>query len=116
MDRKDTLKTFYEHLKNLPDVPAEYKLPAKTDYQNQLTQLTEKPIVRWLKDFTREALSHREDMRARIANGNPMNEEIADGDHLHEYPVSELHASYVEFATTNKLEYGVSVAKFGVML
>ncbi len=116
MDRKDTLKTFYEHLKNLPDVPAEYKLPAKTDYQKQLTQLTEKPIVRWLKDFTREALSHREDMHARIANGNPMNEEIADGDHLHEYPVSELHASYVEFATTNKLEYGVSVAKFGVML
>jgi hypothetical protein len=116
MDRRDTLKTFYEHLKNLPDVPAEYKLPMKTDYQKQLTQLTEKPIVRWLKDFTREALSHREDKRARIANGNPMNEEIDDGDHLHEYPVSELHASYVEFATTNKLEYGVSVAKFGVML
>lgn len=116
MDRRDTLKTFYEHLKNLPDVPAEYKLPMKTDYQKQLTQLTEKPIVRWLKDFTREALSHREDMHARIANGNPMNEEIADGDYLHEYPVSELHASYVEFATTNKLEYGVSVAKFGVML
>jgi hypothetical protein len=116
MDRKDTLKTFYEHLKNLPDVPAEYKLPEKTDYQKQLTQLTEKPVVRWLKDFTREALSHREDMRARIADGNPMNEEIPEGDHLHEYPVSELHASYIEFATTNKLEYGVSVAKFGVML
>jgi len=116
MDRRDTLKTFYEHLKNLPDVPAEYKLPEKTDYQKQLTQLTEKPVIRWLKDLVREALSHREDMRSRIANGNPMNEEIPDGDHLHEYPVSELHASYVEFATTNKLEYGVSVAKFGVML
>jgi hypothetical protein len=116
MDRRDTLKTFYEHLKNLPDVPAEYKLPEKTDYQKQLTQLTEKPVIRWLKDLVREALSHREDMRTRIANGNPMNEEIPDGDHLHEYPVSELHASYVEFATTNKLEYGVSVAKFGVML
>ena len=116
MDRRDTLKTFYEHLKNLPDVPAEYKLPEKTDYQKQLTQLTEKPVIRWLKDLVREALSHREDMRARIADGNPMNEEIPDGDHLHEYPVSELHASYVEFATTNKLEYGVSVAKFGVML
>ena len=116
MDRRDTLKTFYEHLKNLPDVPAEYKLPEKTDYQKQLTQLTEKPVIRWLKDLVREALSHREDMRSRIANGNPMNEEIPDGDHIHEYPVSELHASYVEFATTNKLEYGVSVAKFGVML
>lgn len=116
MDRKDTLKTFYEHLKNLPDVPAEYKLPEKTDYQKQLTQLTEKPIVRWLKDFTREALSHREETHARIANGNPMNEEIPDGDYVEEYPVSELHASYIEFATTNKLEYGVSVAKFGVML
>jgi hypothetical protein len=116
MDRRDTLKTFYEHLKNLPDVPAEYKLPEKTVYQQQLTQLTEKPVVRWLKDFTREALSHREDMRARIANGNPMNEEIPDGDHIHDYPVSELHASYIEFATTNKLEFGVSVAKFGVML
>lgn len=116
MDRKDTLKTFYEHLKNLPDVPAEYKLPEKTDYQKQLTQLTEKPVIRWLKDLTRDALSHREEMRARIANGNPMNEEIPEGDHLHEYPMSDLHASYVEFATTNKLEYGVSVAKFGVML
>ena len=116
MDRKDTLKTFYEHLKNLPDVPAEYKLPEKTDYQKQLTQLTEKPVIRWLKDFTREALSHREEMHARIANGNPMNEEIPDGDYVDEYPVSELHASYIEFATTNKLEYGVSVAKFGVML
>lgn len=116
MDRKDTLKTFYEYLKNLPDVPAEYKLPEKTDYQKQLTQLTEKPVVRWLKDLVREALSHREDMRARIADGNPMNEEIPEGDHIHEYPVSDLHASYVEFATTNKLEYGVSVAKFGVML
>ena len=116
MERKDTLKTFYEHLKNLPDVPAEYKLPEKTDYQKQLTQLTEKPVIRWLKDFTRDALSHREEMHARIANGNPMNEEIPEGDHLHEYPISELHASYIEFATTNKLEYGVSVAKFGVML
>lgn len=116
MDRKDTLKTFYEYLKNLPDVPAEYKLPEKTDYQKQLTQLTEKPVVRWLKDLVREALSHREDMRARIADGNPMNEEIPEGDHIHEYPTSDLHASYVEFATTNKLEYGVSVAKFGVML
>lgn len=116
MERKDTLKTFYEHLKNLPDVHAEYKLPEKTDYQKQLTQLTEKPVIRWLKDFTRDALSHREEMHARIANGNPMNEEIPEGDHLHEYPVSELHASYIEFATTNKLEYGVSVSKFGVML
>jgi len=116
MDRKDTLKTFYEHLKNLPDVGAEFKLPEKTDYQKQLTQLTEKPIIRWLKDFTRETLSHREDMRARIANGNPMNEEIPDGDYVDEFPVSELHASYIEFATTNKLEYGVSVTKFGVML
>lgn len=116
MDRKDTLKTFYEYLKNLPDVPAEYKLPVKTDYQQQLTQLTEKPIIRWLKDFTRDALSHREEMRARIANGNPMNEEIPGGDHVQDYSTSDLHASYVEFATTNKLEYGVSVAKFGVML
>jgi len=116
MDRKDTLKTFYEHLKNLPDVPAEYKLPEKTDYQKQLTQLTEKPVIRWLKDFTREALSDREQMRARIANGNPMNEEIPEGDYIDEYPISELHASYTEFATTNKLEYGVSVTKFGVML
>jgi hypothetical protein len=116
MDRKDTLKTFYEHLKNLPDVPAEFKLPEKTDYQKQLTQLTEKPIVRWLKELTREVLSHRGDMRARIANGNPMNEEIPDGDHLHEYPTSDLHASYVEFATINKFEYSINVAKFGVMM
>jgi len=116
MDRKDTLKTFYEYLKNLPDVPAEYKLPEKTEYQKQLTQLTEKPIIRWLKDFTRDGLSHREEMRARIANGNPLNEEIPDGDHIQEYSTSDLHASYVEFATTNKLEYGVSVSKFGVML
>lgn len=116
MDNRDTLKTFYEHLKNLPDVPAEFRLPEKTDYQKQLTQLTEKPVIRWLKDFTREALSHREDMRSRIADGNPMNEEIPEGDHIQDYPVSELHASYIEFATTNKLEYGVSVTKFGVML
>lgn len=116
MKQTDTLKTFYEYLKTLPDVPAEFKLPEKTAYQKELTQLTEKPIIRWLKDFTRNELSQREQMRARIANGNPMNEEIPEGDHIGEFPSNELHASYLDFAETNKLEYGVSIVKFGVML
>ena len=116
MVQKDTLKTFYEYLKSLPDVPTEFKLPEKTAYQEQLTQLTEKPIVRWLKDFTQNELSQREQMRSRIEKGNPLKEEIPQGDHIGEFPSNELHASYLDFAETNKLEYGVSIAKFGVML
>jgi len=112
----DTAKTFYEYLKHLPDVPAEFQKPIKTEYQKVLTAAGEKPIIRWLKEITKMAISDREEMIARIANGNPANEEIPEGDHIVVLSSNEAHSMYNDFCKANNMKHGGSVAQFGVSL
>jgi hypothetical protein len=116
IDNVDSIKTFYEYLKTLSDVPAEFKLPQKTEYQKQLTCMSEKPVVRWLKEITKMAIADREEMVARIANGNPANEEIPDGDHVLLLSSNEAHSMYNDFCKANNMKHGGSVVQFGVSL
>jgi len=116
IDNVDSIKTFYEYLKTLPEVPEIYQLPEKTEYQLQLTSISEKPIIRWLKEMTKIAIVDREEMVARIANGNPANEEIPEGDHVNELSSNEAHSMYNDFCKSNNMKHGGSVAQFGVSL
>jgi hypothetical protein len=109
--------TFYEYLKALPNVRSKITKPTATAYQKDLAELSEKPIKTWLKEFTQMCVADRIEMVLRITQqGNPAQETIPDGEHIIEHKSSDLHALFNEFCKSNKLEYGVSVLKFGVML
>lgn len=116
IDNINSIKTFYEYLKMLPDVPEIYQLPVKTAYQLQITCISEKPIIRWLKEMVRLAIADREEMFERIANGNPANEEIPEGDHIVELSSNEAHSMYNDFCKANNMKHGGSVLQFGVSL
>jgi len=116
IDNINAVRTFYEYLKTLPDVPVIYQLPQKTEYQLQITCISEKPIIRWLKEFVKIAVADREEMFQRIANGNPANEEIPEGDHVIELSSNEAHSMYNDFCKANNMKHGGSVAQFGVSL
>lgn len=116
IDNINAVRTFYEYLKTLPDVPVIYQLPQKTQYQLQLTCISEKPIIRWLKEIVKMAIADREEMFQRIANGNPASEEIPEGDHILELSSNEAHSMYNDFCKANNMKHGGSVVQFGVSL
>jgi hypothetical protein len=103
-------------LKTLPDVPVIYQLPQKTEYQLQITCISEKPIIRWLKEFVKMAIADRKEMFERIANGNPATETIPEGDHIFELSSNEAHSMYNDFCKANNMKHGGSVVQFGVSL
>jgi hypothetical protein len=117
IDNQNAVKTFYEYLKALPNVRSKITKPTATAYQKDLAELSEKPIKTWLKEFIQMCVADRIEMVLRITQqGNPAQETIPDGDHIIEHKSSDMHTLFNEFSKSNKLEYGVSVLKFGVML
>lgn len=116
-DSIDSMKTFYEYLKTLPNIPLVLEKPIKSNFQNEITALTKMPLQLWLEEFVGLEYINLEQKAKRIEKGNSMNEVLQEGDFKVTLRISEILQKYSEFCTKNKFNYmNENAVKIGVSL
>ena len=111
----DAMKTFYEYLKNLPNVPLVLERPVKTDFQNQITAASKSPLQLWLEEFVGLEYASLVQLKKRIENGS--NEKLPEGDHLVKMSVKDILDNYERFCVDNKFKFmNENAIKIGVSL
>jgi hypothetical protein len=114
-DNVNTMKTFYEYLKGLPDVPLVLERPIKTDFQNAITAASKKPLQLWLEEFVGLEFCNLVQLKKRIENGSK--EKAPEGDYLVTLSTTDLLNKYTEFCTLNKFKFmNEDAVKIGVSL
>jgi hypothetical protein len=114
-DSVDTMKTFYEYLKTLPNVPLVLERPVKTDFQNQITAASKKPLQLWLEEYVGLEYASLVQLKKRIENGS--NEELPEGDHLVTLTIKDMLDKYERFCIDNKFKFmNENAVKIGVSL
>jgi len=114
-DSVDAMKTFYEYLKKLPNVPLVLERPVKTDFQNQITAASKKPLQLWLEEFVGLEYASRVQLEKRIENGSK--EILPEGEHLVTLTTTDLLDKYERFCIDNKFKFmNENAVKIGVSL
>ena len=114
-DSVDAMKTFYEYLKNLPNVPLVLERPVKTDFQNQITAASKKPLQLWLEEFVGLEYASLVQLKKRIENGSK--EKLPEGDHLVTLTIRDILDKYERFCIDNKFKFmNENAIKIGVSL
>ena len=101
-DSVDAMKTFYEYLKNLPNVPLVLERPVKTDFQNQITAASKKPLQLWLEEYVGLEYASLVQLKKRIENGS--NEKLPEGNHLVTLTIKDMLDKYERFCIDNKFK------------
>jgi hypothetical protein len=109
------MKTFYEYLKNLPNVPLVLERPVKTDFQNQITAASKKPLQLWIEEFVGLEYASLVQLEKRIENGS--NEKLPEGDYLVTLTTTDILDKYERFCIDNKFKFmNENAVKIGVSL
>lgn len=104
---KNVLKTFYEHLKQMPNVPKSMPDKPVTEYQKNLFDANKSVTSQFLEDWTRERMSERHN---DIQEGRA----VADSDHIEERFGKDIFTEYCLWCSENRLKYETSPTKLGV--
>jgi hypothetical protein len=95
IEDQDVVKTCYEYFKSIPDMDKFKSIPIpKTEYQNNLKELSVSPIELWLKHFTLQNIDKEEVEMLGVKTLEKFN----------------------YFCANNGIEYNVSSQKLGVRL
>jgi hypothetical protein len=114
-DSVDAMKTFYEYLKKLPNVPLVLERPMKTDFQNEITAASKKPLQLWMQEFVGLEYSCLVQLQKRIENGSK--ETLPDGDYKVTLTIKEILDKYERFCIDNKFKFmNENAVKIGVSL
>jgi hypothetical protein len=91
----NAVKSYYEYLKSIPDMDTFGKLPLPvTQYHEELKEMSENPIERWIKDFTQ------------------MNHNMVDI----RLSALSVYEKFCDWISKNGNNYNCSNVKFGVRL
>jgi hypothetical protein len=105
IDDVNVVKTFYEYLKHIENVPEKLETPPKTEHQTSLFEMNESPIEQFLKTMTRDYLYDR-----HTTNKNDKSPHIVEL-----YP-NELFKMFQSWLITTKIKYEINSIKFGIAI
>lgn len=113
----DAMRSFYEYLKTLPDVEPIMNDPPKTEYQNDIVELSKTPLDVYLETKTRQKYNERCELLEMMRT----NKELAantkvSGDYIDTFTSEELLADYSEFCAKSGFKYETNVVKLGVSI
>jgi len=101
----NVVKTFYEYLKNMPEVPQKLETPPKTEHQTALFEMNESPVEQFLKKMTRDYLYDR-----YITDKTDKTPQI-----IELYP-TEIFKMFQSWLITTKMKYEINSIKFGLAI
>ena len=97
MEDIDVIRTCYDYFKGIPGMDKFKDIPIpKTEYQNNLKELSQSPIEQWVESFTRE---HANDPNKKI-----------------ELLGSDIYELFQRWCGTNGVRYEITCVKLGVRL
>ena len=97
MEIIDFIRNYYDYFKGNPGMDKFKDIPIpKTEYQNNLNELSQSPIEQWVESFTRE---HVNDHNKKI-----------------ELLGSEIYELFQRWCGTNGVRYEITCVKLGVRL
>jgi len=92
----NAVRTIYNYLMNIPDMDKFHNIPLpKTDYHNDLQELSINPIENWLKSFVEEHIDEDADIK---------------------FKSSDIYSWFNTWINTNKVKYDVNNIQFSVRL
>ena len=111
----DAMRSFYEYLKTLPNVPEVMNDPPKTDYQNDIVELSKSPLEVWLETKTQQKYSERCDLMELMRTHKELaNNTKISGDYIDTFTSEELLKDYSEFCVKSGFKYETNIIKLGV--
>ncbi len=117
LKNNDAMRSFYEYLKTLPDVPAILNDPPKTEYQNDIVELSKSPLEIWLETKTQKKYNERVDLIEMMrTNSDIANGVSVTGDYIETFTSEELLKDYSEFCANSGFKYETNVVKLAVSL
>lgn len=117
LKNNDAMRSVYEYLKTLPNVPAILNDPPKTDYQNDVVELSKSPLEVWLETKTEKKYNERVDLIEMMrSNSELANGVSVVGDYIETFTAEELLKDYSEFCAISGFKYETNVVKLAVSL
>lgn len=117
LKNNDAMRSVYEYLKTLPNVPAILNDPPKTDYQNDVVELSKSPLEVWLETKTQRKYNERVELiEMMCTNSDLANGVSVTGDYIETFTSDELLKDYSEFCTNSGFKYETNVVKLAVSL
>ena len=117
LKNNDAMRSVYEYLKTLPNVPAILNDPPKTEYQNDIVELSKSPLEVWLETKTEKKYNERVDLIEMMrTNSDIANSVSVTGDYIETFTAEELLKDYSEFCTISGFKYETNVVKLAVSL
>jgi hypothetical protein len=105
IDDVNVVKTFYEYLKKMENIPEKLDTPPKTEHQTSLFEMNESPIEQFIKNMTREYLYQR---YATDKNDK--------SPHIVELYPNEIFKMFQVWLMTTKMKYEMNSIKFGIAI
>lgn len=117
LKNNDAMRSVYEYLKTLPNVPAKLDDPPKTDYQNDVVELSKSPLEVWLETKTQRKYNERTELIEMMrTNSELANGVSVTGDYIETFTSDELLKDYSEFCANSGFKYETNVVKLAVSL
>jgi hypothetical protein len=111
------MRSVYEYLKTLPNVPVILNDPPKTDYQNDVVELSKSPLEVWLETKTQRKYNERVELIEMMrSNSELANGVSVVGDYIETFTSDELLKDYSEFCANSGFKYETNVVKLAVSL
>jgi hypothetical protein len=113
----DAMRSFYEYLKTLPDVEPVMNDPPKTEYQNDIVELSKTPLDVYLETKTQQKYNERCELLEMMRTNKELaaNTKIS-GDYIETFTGDELLKDYSDFCAKSGFKYETNVIKLGVSI